>query len=501
VASTHPSICARQIRLLAEQQGWSYDATAEAIHRHCGVHLLRAHRLARGWMLVDVVDRVRKESFAAGNPLTTMTHQRLSRWENGSDMPSARYLDSLCRLYRTRPDRLGFGRDYSALDPHHNVPEKSSVLLETTGPDKGPGTSTLLWRPPEGADEMNRRQLIALATALAGTGLSPALLQTIERVRREADSALSSSSVGHHVVDQLEQRATDYRTRPAAILLRELAMDFVEVRQLTGRPQPLDQQRRLYGLVAQLAGLLALTLKNLGRFSDARRWFATAQLAASETGDRQLRAWVLAKEAILAIDSDMPPEAVIKRARYAQAVAGSTASAGKLIAVTLEARALGMQGKTAGVEAKWREAEAIFAKLGPEAVNSSAFAMSEQQMHFYLGNAFRLSGLTHSAQPHWDRALSLYPANEVQDPALVQLDRAAAFVRSGEVDVGCDYASDVLMSLPKESKVALVLRWADGVTYAIPQGMRKRPSVKGLRELVNLGAQDISASPRMPEPA
>ncbi len=507
MASTqHPPSCARQIRLLGEEQGWSCHATAEEIHRHCGVHLLRAHRLARGWTLVDVVDRIRTESGVAGELLMTLTHQRLSRWESGHDTPSPRYLDALCRFYRTRPDRLGFGHDYSVPYPSHGTPEKYSAAVQATEPDgKGQEPLALLWRPPEGADEVNRRQLIALATAFAGTGISPALLHMIERIRQEADTALSYSSIGHHVIDQLEQRAADYgyayRTKPAPILLRELAMDFVEVRQLTGRPQSLDQQRRLHGLVAQFAGLLALTLKNLGKFVEARRWFATAQLAASETGDRQLRSWVLAKEAILAIDSDAPAEAVINRARFAQAVAGSTASAGKLIAVTLEARALGMQSRFAEVELKRREAEGIFAKLGPAAVNSSAFAMSEQQMHFYLGNAFLLSGHGSSARPHWDRALSLYPANEVQDPALVQLDRAAAMVSSGDVDAGCDHASRVLMSLPKENKVSLVVRWADGVVEAVPRKLRGHPSVQGLRELVKLSARDASVAARTAESA
>jgi transcriptional regulator with XRE-family HTH domain/tetratricopeptide (TPR) repeat protein len=497
MTSPHPASCARRIRLVAEQQGWPLDKTADEIHRHCKVHLLRAHRLARGWTLIDVVERAQKESIEAGEPLPTMTHQRLSSWENGSDTPTPRYLDALCRLYRSRPDRLGFGRDYSTSETPYSASDDASAEL---GNDTSENSTMLLWRPPEGADSMNRRQLIGLTAAVTGTGLPPTLLQVIEQIRLQADSALSSSSVGAHVVDQLEQRATDYgyayRTKPAAVLLHELAMDFVEVRLLTGQPQPLDQQRRLYGLITQFGGLLALTLKNLGRFTEARRWFTTAQLAASETGDRQLRAWVIAKDAILAIDSDMPPEAVIERARHAQAVAGSNPSAGKLIAVTMEARALGMQGRAVEVEAKRREAEAIFDKLGPTAVNSSAFAMSEQQMHFYLGNAFRLAGNMRSALPHWDRALALYPANEVQDPALIKLDGAAAMVKSGEIDAGCDQASEVLLSLPAENRVALVLRWADGVTQAVPHRIRNHASVRRLRELATMSTGDASASAR-----
>jgi tetratricopeptide (TPR) repeat protein len=344
---------------------------------------------------------------------------------------------------------------------------------------------------------MNRRQLMTYATLVVGSGLSANLFQTIEHVRREADDAMSVLTVGEHNIDRLEQRTVDYgyayRTRPALPLLRELTLDFIETRQLISRAQAPDQQRRLYATISQLAGLIALAFKNLGRFADARRWFATAQLAAAETGDRQLRAWVVAKESILAIDSDMPPEAVIARAQFAQSIAGSTASAGKLIAVTVEARALGQQGRYAQVEAKRREAEAIFDRLGGGSVNSSAFAMSEQQMHFYLGNALRLSGQGRLAESHWEHALSLYPANEIQDPTLIRLDRAAGLVRSGAIDAGCDYAVNVLTSLPKESKVSLVLNWAKGVTDSVPVQLRAQSSVQNLRELVAASTHESDA--------
>jgi len=47
--------------------------------------------------------------------VTGLSHQTVSRWETGADFPSSHYFDALCRLYHTRPDRLGFGHDYSAM--------------------------------------------------------------------------------------------------------------------------------------------------------------------------------------------------------------------------------------------------------------------------------------------------------------------------------------------------------------------------------------------------
>jgi excisionase family DNA binding protein len=47
----------------------------------------------------------------------------LWRWETGERDPSRKHLDRLCRVYQTRPDRLGYGRDYTpaATPPQHGA--------------------------------------------------------------------------------------------------------------------------------------------------------------------------------------------------------------------------------------------------------------------------------------------------------------------------------------------------------------------------------------------
>lgn len=91
---------------------WSEWQSVRAIHEQCAVSLLRAHRLAHGWTLQQVTELIR-ETMAANGASRSISHQRVSQWENDVDRPSAPYLDALCRVYQTRPDRLGFGRDYS----------------------------------------------------------------------------------------------------------------------------------------------------------------------------------------------------------------------------------------------------------------------------------------------------------------------------------------------------------------------------------------------------
>ena len=110
----HPLTCARSIRRQCMADDWPQPRIAQRIHDHCGVSPLRAHRLAWGWTLEEAVAKLRMIYAAQWGNEPALSHQRLSQWEIGADIPSARYLDTLCQLYASRPDRLGFGHDYTA---------------------------------------------------------------------------------------------------------------------------------------------------------------------------------------------------------------------------------------------------------------------------------------------------------------------------------------------------------------------------------------------------
>ncbi|MGV9674241.1 helix-turn-helix domain-containing protein [Nocardia sp. NPDC003482] len=113
MSTPHSIACARRIVRDVETAGGTTWDAVRAIRAHCGMSLLRAHRMAHGYTLVDVAHRLRESLDAAGVPNSGVSHQSVSRWETGLDMPSYQFLDALCRVYRTRPDRLGFGHDYT----------------------------------------------------------------------------------------------------------------------------------------------------------------------------------------------------------------------------------------------------------------------------------------------------------------------------------------------------------------------------------------------------
>lgn len=77
------------------------------------VHPLEAHRWAHGWSRPELSARIDREYEADGLLPPAMSDAELCRYEHGQRRPSDDRIDYLCRTYSTRPDRLGFGRDYS----------------------------------------------------------------------------------------------------------------------------------------------------------------------------------------------------------------------------------------------------------------------------------------------------------------------------------------------------------------------------------------------------
>ena len=113
MSTQHGASCGRRIALQLQSQGIVTQEIVSAISQHCGVSRLRAYRIAYGYTLTDVVDLIKRMLRDKGTPSEGLAHQTVSRWENGLDNPTDRYLDALCQLYRSRPDLLGFGRDYT----------------------------------------------------------------------------------------------------------------------------------------------------------------------------------------------------------------------------------------------------------------------------------------------------------------------------------------------------------------------------------------------------
>ncbi|WP_231861474.1 MULTISPECIES: helix-turn-helix domain-containing protein [Frankia] len=424
---------------------------------------LRAYRLAYGWTQEELVRRIRQYETEAGRGDPPLGHQRISRWERG-ERPSPRYLDALCAVLRTRPDRLGFGLDGSAQDV-------APVLAETGWTDSIVPVQVRSGHP-------------------AGPTAPPpaaAVLARAGELRDVLDRSLWVE-VPAEQVDRLDEVVRDqgfrYRTQPVIGMIGDLSVDLAEVGRLLGRRQPLYQQRRLRGVAAKVAGITALSFSDLGHRVEMRGWFETAYRNASEHGAAELLAWVVAKRAKAELENGASAQLVLTIAARAEALAGRSPSAGKLIAVTMQARALGVQKKLPEVLRRARQALDLFDRLDPESTSSSVLAMSEQQLHLYIADALLAAGDWRRSLPHFDRAVRLFPPGEPRDPVLTRINQAGALILGQQVDTGCEQIIRELTGIAEHWRSPLVLRWAADGLRRVPERHRGQSAVRELRDLI-----------------
>jgi tetratricopeptide (TPR) repeat protein len=103
---------ARAIRAHCLASGQSPAQIALIIHSQCspafGTTLVRAHRLALGIALADVVAQVRARYVREGRTPPRFSETLLSSYEGGQKRPGPEYLHYLCCVYQAEPAGLGY---------------------------------------------------------------------------------------------------------------------------------------------------------------------------------------------------------------------------------------------------------------------------------------------------------------------------------------------------------------------------------------------------------
>ncbi len=140
---------ARAIRAHCLASGQSPAEIALIIHSQCcpafGTTLVRAHRLALGIALADVVAQVRARYVSEGRTPPRFSETLLSSYEGGQKRPGPEYLHYLCCVYQAEPADLGYegpclcGQEHRApvlmlSAPPHAVPPDPGGAL---GPGRG----------------------------------------------------------------------------------------------------------------------------------------------------------------------------------------------------------------------------------------------------------------------------------------------------------------------------------------------------------------------------
>ncbi|MCM2418503.1 hypothetical protein [Streptomyces sp. RKAG293] len=300
------------------------------------------------------------------------------------------------------------------------------------------------------------------------------------------------SPLSETVLDQWERQAVEYgyayQVAPPATLLQDSVADFAEIRALLNRRQPADSRIRLCRVAAQLAGTAGIALVALGEPREARQWFRVAQLAADETSDRALRAWLFAREAVIPFYYGSPAAAQ-SLAERARLLAGAIPCATSAWAPSLEARALARMGRHHEAQDAMRLAHTAFDRLSSADTSDTAYGYTRRQLVWHEGSMWTTIGDTRRAQASLQTAHDLYSADEHLDQALITMDEATCLVGVGEVAVACQETERLLTSLPAEHLTGIVVNRARDLLNVLPARSKLTAAVLDLRELVEVQAR------------
>jgi tetratricopeptide (TPR) repeat protein len=347
-------------------------------------------------------------------------------------------------------------------------------------------------------DDELRRMLIRQMTA-ADCRVDSRFLGAIDRIRRRMDDALLGATVSAAMVDTWEQSTAgygrQYMTVPAMRLLCDVLLDLGDVRRRCEERQPLEFAERLCRLASQLAGLAGISMLDLGDHRLARSFFRTARTAADETGDRQLRAWVVVREALVPLHYGDPQEAAAL-AGTATDLAGRHLCAAAVMAPVVEARAHARMGSancsgrrealSRARAALDRAADAI-ADLPDDQRADTAFGYTERQLYFHTGDTLVGLGDWQAAHRAFGLAAQLYPAAELLDRALVTLGQARCLLESDEPGQALALARDTVLGLPPEHRTEVVQQAARHLGQAAAERHPSLPQLAEYREALTNG--------------
>ncbi|TDC88100.1 XRE family transcriptional regulator [Actinomadura sp. 7K507] len=483
-----------------------------------GTSRVKAHRLAHGVALSDIVAQVKALYEVDGKPAPRLGETLLSAYESGYKRPGPEYLHYLCAVYRVEPDALDYqspcicGRGHAVRHGVASVPQPRPerpaaqdpdalvgaivpragerpwvTVNDMRGPDRADGPLTI----DVGEEDIVLRRTLLQLLAGAGVALDGQFLGAVDNLRRKMDDTLVGATVSPTMLDQWEETTygygRQYQATPSLRMLCDVLLDFSEVRRMCDKRQPVELQERLCRIAAQLSGLSGLIMINLGDHRLARSFFRTARTAADETGDRQLRAWVTVRESLVPMYYGDPREA-LHLARKAQDLAGRTPGVAGAMAPAVEARALGMlamRGRGDAAPSARRalvRGRSVFDQLSKADTSDLVYGFTDRQMAFYEGDTFTSLGDHKHGDEVLSHALTLYSPTDRVDLTLVRLDRAMCKFHAGNPDAALAAGQEAILELPSDHRSDILVHRARQIGAAVSAKHGDSPALKDFYE-------------------
>ncbi|WP_285778501.1 XRE family transcriptional regulator [Microtetraspora sp. NBRC 13810] len=462
-----------------------------------------------------MIEQVRALFDRDGKPVPGIGETLLSAYESGLKRPGPEYLHYLCSVYRVEPVALGYEGPCICGNPHRTLAAARGEFREER-PSITHGAHLVVQHPfapgpphVSAHDEDENVLRTSLLKILQGQDvtLNGPLLGAVENIRRRMDETFVSATVSPAMLDQWEEATRgfgrQYLNTPPLRLLCDVLLEFSAVRKALERRQPIDLQERLCRMAAQLAGLGGMIMINLGDHRLARSFFRTGRTAADETGDRALRAWVTAREALVPLYLGDPREA-LNLAKKSRDLAGQTPCPAQAMAPVVEARALAMlstSGRKDTIEQAKRalaRARQAFQMMPPNDKEDSTFGYTERQLYFHQGDALVKLGQALEADIALTQALNRYQPSEWLDPMLIRFDQAKCKLLEGDVDEAITIGVGLLRTLEQHYRADIVMRRANELGRSVAEKDPTHPLLGLYNELLK---NPIASSPaRSPEP-
>ncbi|MGQ4412638.1 hypothetical protein ACN6K8_004816, partial [[Kitasatospora] papulosa] len=333
----------------------------------------------------------------------------------------------------------------------------------------------------DGNDPMNRRQVLRGALA---AGLTTTALTALSETRQSLDLALAADTAPADLSDlEAAAEAYGYHGQAPTRFLADLVSDFAELQPHLDSPQPVAARIRVCRTAGQMAGMIAIVLHDLGTRKEARKWFATASRAAQESGDRQLHAWVLAREAMVPINYGAPHAAALL-AEQARQAAGTRPTAAATLAAAVAARAYALSHQPDQAREALTAADTLMERLDAGARADTWLTHSEQKHHVHLSHALTALGDTRRARESQQRALELSAPTSTMTRSLLTIDAATCTHREGDTEEACRRIVSVLTGLPDAYRSGLVRHRATDLYHSIPVRRHEEPAVRELHDVL-----------------
>jgi hypothetical protein len=253
--------------------------------------------------------------------------------------------------------------------------------------------------------------------------------------------------------------------RDLTVLQHQLAAD-------SGQRRPM-----LLRAAAYLSVIVALSLVASGQALLSRRWWATAQRAADESGDAQTQVLARAWDVVNGCYDGRAPAAVVALSDEVLPLVAATPSAASCGLLAGRAQALSLAGRHDDAVVVVRQLAAHVDALSDAVTGEveSLWGWPEHRLRHTESWVYTHADSHQAATAAQERALQLYPESQARLRTQVQLHQAATLIRSGCIPDGLRMAADLLDQLPREQQNELVRAVARQVVAAVPEGERGRP--------------------------